>query len=181
MSPLPEAGEPTKRLFFALACPEKERQAISRWRNTLGLGSGRRVPASNLHLTLLFLGDVGLSQIPAVLAAAGKVRTPGERLHVPLDRLDAWRRSAVLFLAPEQAPPELLRLAYDLEQAVQPLGLTPSHDDYRPHLTLVRDYRAAPPEAITPPEFVITASHFTLFESRKGAYVPLKEWPLRKG
>jgi 2'-5' RNA ligase len=173
-----ESGEPSKRLFFAIACPAEQRQAISRWRNTLGLGSGRRVPASNFHLTLLFLGDVGLSQLPAVLAAAATVRPPGERLRVPLDRLDAWRRSGVLFLAPEQTPPALLRLAYDLEQAVQPLGFMPDHSEYRPHLTLMRDFRGQPPEAVTAPEFVITASHFTLFESRKGDYVPVREWSL---
>ncbi|WP_263263887.1 RNA 2',3'-cyclic phosphodiesterase [Pseudomonas sp. RIT-PI-S] len=178
ISYLRDPGEPFKRLFFALACPPEQRRAISRWRSTLDLGNGRRVPAENFHLTLLFLGEVGLAHLPALLAAAASVTPPGEHLRVPLDRLDAWRRSGVLLLAPEEPPPPLLRLAYNLQQAVQPLGLLPEHTDYRPHLTLARDYRAEVPEAGSPPEFQLTASHFTLFESRKGQYLPLQEWPL---
>lgn len=178
LTPSREPTAPTKRLFFALACPVSQCQAIARWRNSLSLRSGRRTPASQFHLTLLFLGEVELSLVPAVLAAASTVRAPGSRLEVPLDRLDAWRRPGVLFLAPEQAPPRLLRLAYDLEQAMQPLGLMLKHNDYRPHLTLARDYRNPPPEAAVAPDFLITASHFTLFESHKGDYLPVQEWPL---
>lgn len=178
LAPSREPGAPTRRLFFALACPALQRQAIAHWRNSLNLRSGRRIPASQFHLTLLFLGEVELSLLPAVLAAAATIRTPSPRLEVPLDRLDAWRRPGVLFLAPEQAPPSLLRLAYDLEQAMQPLGLMPEHNDYRPHLTLARDYRTPPPEAIVAPDFFITASHFTLFESHKGHYLPVQAWPL---
>lgn len=173
-----EPGEPFKRLFFALACTPEQRQAIARWRKELPIGNGRRVPADNFHLTLLFLGEVPLPLLPAILAAAGAVKPPGEPLRVPLDRLDAWRRSGVLLLAPEQPPRALLRLAYDLQQAMQPLGLLPEHSDYRPHLTLARDYRTEVPEAPSAPDFLLKATHFTLFESRKGSYVPLQEWPL---
>lgn len=171
-------GAPFKRLFFALACPATQRQAIARWRTSLGLRSGRPIAAGQFHLTLLFLGEVELPLLPAVLAAAQGVRTPVSRLRVPLDKLDAWRRPGVLFLAPEQPPPALLRLAYDLQQAMQPLGIMADHNDYRPHLTLARDYRSPPPEAIAAPDFLITASHFTLFESHKGHYLPVQEWPL---
>lgn len=178
ISTLREPGEPFKRLFFALACPADQRRAIAGWRNTLALGSGRRVPAENFHLTLLFLGEVGVAQLAAVLAAAAAVRPPGERLRVSLDRLEAWRRSGVLVLAPAQPPPALLRLAYNLQQAMEPLGLAPEATDYRPHLTLARDYHAPEPETPEPAEFLLTASHFTLFESRKGHYLPLQAWPL---
>jgi len=173
-----EPGEPFKRLFFALACPPEQRQAIARWRKELPIGTGRRVPADNFHLTLLFLGEVAVPLLPAILAAAGGVKPPGEPLRVPLDRLDAWRRAGVLLLVPEQPPRALLRLAYDLEQAVQPLGLLPEYSDYRPHLTLARDFRTEVPEASSAPDFVLKATHFTLFESRKGHYLPLQSWPL---
>jgi 2'-5' RNA ligase len=106
------------------------------------------------------------------------VRTPGERLTVELDRLDAWRRAGVLVLAPEQTPPALLRLVYDLEQALLPFGLEDAPREFRPHLTLARDYRVPVPEATTPPEFFLRADRFTLFESHKGRYRALAEWPL---
>ena len=73
-------------------------------------------------------------------------------------------------LAPEQASPALLRLVYDLEQALLPFGLEDAPQEFRPHLTLARDYRAPVPESATPPEFFLRAERFTLFESHKGRY-----------
>jgi len=173
-----ESHEPSKRLFFALDCAPAQRRAIAQWRSALQLRTGRPVPAENFHLTLLFLGSVDVAQIADVCSAAGKVRVPGEPLRVELDRLDAWRRAGALVLASEQAPPALLRLVYALEQAMLPFGFEETSKDFRPHLTLMRDYRAPVPESTTPPEFFLRADHFALFESHKGRYRALAQWPL---
>ncbi|QXI18739.1 RNA 2',3'-cyclic phosphodiesterase [Pseudomonas hamedanensis] len=170
--------EPSKRLFFALDCPPAQRKAIAQWRAQLGLRSGKPVPADNFHLTLLFLGAVPLAQIHGVCEAAGSVRTPGQALRVALDRLQVWQRAGVLSLAPEQAPPALLRLVYALEQAMLPFGFEESTREFRPHLTLAREFRAAEPEASTPPEFLLRAERFALFESHKGRYRVLQDWSL---
>ena len=173
-----EQGEPFKRLFFALPCATAQRRAIAQWRNALGLGSGRPVPAENFHLTLIFLGSVAVAQIPGICAAAAQVRTPGEPLTVALDRLDAWRRAGVLLLAPAQTPQPLLQLVYALQQAMLALGFVDAPREYRPHLTLMRDFREPVPESETPPDFHLNARHFALFESHKGRYRSLAEWPL---
>ncbi|MEK1836210.1 MAG: RNA 2',3'-cyclic phosphodiesterase [Pseudomonas sp.] len=173
-----ESREPFKRLFFALNCAPEQRRAIAQWRSALGLNVGRPVPAENFHLTLLFLGTVGMAQIAGVCEAAANVQMPGMPLTVVLDRLEVWRRSGVLLLAPEQAAPELLRLVYALEQAMLPFGFEDTRREFRPHLTLMRDYRAPVPESATPPEFFLRADRFTLFESHKGRYRALAEWPL---
>lgn len=175
-----EQGEPFKRLFFALPCTAAQRRAIAQWRSTLGLRSGRPVPAENFHLTLMFLGSVAVAQIPRICAAAANVRTPGEALHVPLDRLEVWRRAGVLLLAPAQAPLALRQLVYALQEALLPLGLVDSPREFRPHLTLMRDYRAAVPESQIPADFQLSARHFALFESHKGRYRPLAEWALAR-
>ena len=173
-----EPGEPFKRLFFALPCAQAQRRAIAQWRSALALRSGRPVPADNFHLTLMFLGPVAVAQIEDICAVARNVRTPGKPLRVVLDRLDAWRRSSVLLLAPTQAPRALNDLVYALQQALLPLGFVDEPREYRPHLTLMRDYRAPVPESAEPPEFLINARHFTLFESHKGGYRTVAEWPL---
>jgi len=170
--------EEAKRLFFALDCPAVQRKAIAQWRGELGLRTGKPVPADNFHLTLLFIGAVPLAQINEVCEAAGQVRTPGEALRIPLDRLQVWHRPGVLSLAPEQAPPALLRLVYALEQAMLPFGFEETPREFRPHLTLARDYRAAEPESATPPEFFLRAERFALFESHKGRYRILQDWSL---
>ncbi|NUU37646.1 RNA 2',3'-cyclic phosphodiesterase [Pseudomonas sp. C2B4] len=173
-----ESHEPFKRLFFALDCAPAQRKAIAQWRSALQLRNGRPVPAENFHLTLKFLGAVATAQVADICKAAASVRTSGERLTVVLDRLDVWRRAGVLVLAPEQASSDLLRLVYDLEQAVLPFSLEGAPREFRPHLTLARDFRAPVPESATPPEFFLRADRFALFESHKGRYIPLASWPL---
>ncbi len=175
---LREPAEPSKRLFFALPCAPVQRRAIAQWRSALELRSGRPVPAENFHLTLVFLGAVAVAQIPAICAAAASVSTPGEPLRVPLDRLDIWRRSGILLLAPEHEPQALRQLVYALQQALLPLGFVEEPREFRPHLTLLRDYREPVPESNSPPSFHLRASHFGLFESHKGRYRLLAEWPL---
>ncbi len=173
-----ESHEPLKRLFFALDCAPAQRKSIAQWRSALQLRNGRPVPAENFHLTLMFLGAVEVAHIAEICTAASKVRVPGVPLKVALDRLDVWRRAGVLVLAPEQASPELLRLVYGLEQAMLPFGFEDSPKEFRPHLTLMRDYRVPVPESATPPEFFLRADCFTLFESHKGRYRALAQWPL---
>jgi 2'-5' RNA ligase len=168
---------PFKRLFFALSCGPDQRRAIGQWRAALQLRSGRPVPAENFHLTLKFLGAVDVAQIAEICSAAARIRLPGPSLTVLLDRLDVWRRAGVLVLAPGQSPPALLRLVYDLEQVMLPFGLEETPQEYRPHLTLMRDFRLPQPESSEPPEFFLRADRFTLFESHKGRYRALAEWP----
>lgn len=170
--------EPFKRLFLALECSPAQRQAIIQWRRALGLRSGKPVPSENLHLTLLFLGDVSSAQIPALCAAIDALQRPRAPLRLCLDRLQVWPRSNVLVLEPQQSPQVLNRLVYALQQALLPLGIRDQVREFRPHLTLSRDFRADVPEATAAPEFLLSARHFTLFESRKGRYWPLAHWPL---
>jgi 2'-5' RNA ligase len=53
--------------------------------------------------------------------------------------------------------------------------------DAYPHLTLARDYQPAVPEADSPPEFILIADRFALYESHKGQYRVVAEWPLEGG
>lgn len=173
-----DKGEPFKRLFFALDCTESQRRAIAQWRRGLGLRNGKPVPTENFHLTLLFLGDVETAQVPAICAAVDGLRLPSAPLRLVLDQLQGWPRSGVLVLAPRQAPPALRQLVYALQQALLPLGFIEQAREFRPHLTLSREFRGEVPEAGAAPEFFLTARHFTLFESRKGRYWPLGQWAM---
>lgn len=173
-----DKGEPFKRLFFALDCAEPQRRAIARWRRELGLRSGRPVPTENFHLTLLFLGDVDAAQVPAICAAVDSLKLPSAPLRLVLDQLQSWPRANVLVLAPQQTPPALRQLVYALQQALLPFGFAGQAREFRPHLTLSREFRGEVPEAGNAPEFFLAARHFTLFESRKGRYWPLDQWAL---
>lgn len=173
-----EPGEPFKRLFFALPCAPSPRRAIAQWRGALELGIGRPVPAEKFHLTLMFLGTVAVTQVPAICAAAVNVARASQRVIVPLDCLDVWRRSHVLLLTSTQTPLVLRQLVYALQEAMLPLGFVELPREFRPHLTLMRDYHADVPESSTPPDFRLSADHLILFESHKGQYRSVGEWRL---
>ncbi|CAK14964.1 RNA 2',3'-cyclic phosphodiesterase [Pseudomonas entomophila] len=172
------SGAPFKRLFFALSVSDAQRRALAKWRRELNLRSGKPVPADNFHVTLLFLGDVDAALVPAICAAVEPLQRPQAPLRLPLDRLQVWQRASALVLAPQQAPTALLQLVYALQQAMLPLGIEERAREYRPHLTLSRDFHTQVPEAAQAPDFLLAARHFTLYESRKGRYWPLAEWPL---
>jgi 2'-5' RNA ligase len=178
MSNRPVPNEPLKRLFFALPCDLAQRRAIAQWRSALALGSGRPVPADTFHLTLMFLGSVAVRQVPSICAAAAGVSASAECLTVSLDHLEVWRRAKILLLTPAQTPLLLRQLVYALEQALLPLGFGDIHREFRPHLTLMRNYRAVVPESATAPDFQLSSRHFALFESHKGRYRTLAQWPL---
>lgn len=170
--------KPHSRLFFAMGCTAPLRKEISQWRTSLSVRVCRRVPTANFHLTLLFLGAVDKAQIADICTSASKIKVPGKPLTVVLDRLEVWRKSGALVLAPEDPPPELMRLAYALEQSMLPFGSDQEQKEFRPHVTLARDYRHPVPEASTRPEFFLRVDRFGLYESHKGQYRLIADWPL---
>ena len=169
--------EPQSRLFFALGCPPTLRKTISHWRTSLSLRIGRPVPVANFHLTLLFLGSVDQAQVAEICTAAFKVTVPGKPMTVVLDRLEIWRKSNALVLTPGDTPLELMRLSYALEQAMLSFRFEQTRAAFQPHLTLMRDYRASVPEADEQPGFFLRADRFALYESHKGQYRVIAEWP----
>ncbi|WAB96076.1 RNA 2',3'-cyclic phosphodiesterase [Pseudomonas putida] len=171
-------GAPFKRLFFALPVTDAQQRAIAQWRRGLQLRSGKPVPSTNFHLTLMFLGDVDAVQVPAICAAVDNLARPDAPLRLLLDQLKVWPRANVLVLEPQQPPAALRQFVYGLQQALLPMGFAEQAREYRPHLTLSRDFRGQVPEASVAPDFFIAARHFTLYESRKGQYLPLAQWPL---
>ena len=58
------------------------------------------------------------------------LKVPGKRLTVVLDQLEVWRKSKVLVLTPTDAPPELMRLSYALEQTMSSFGQDQEHKDF---------------------------------------------------
>jgi len=116
--------------------------------------------------------------VPALCAAVDNLARPGAPLRLLLNQLKTWQRANVLVLEPQETPTALRQLVYGLQQALLPMGFEEQAREYRPHLTLSRDFRGQAPEAVEAPEFHLSARHFALYESRKGRYWPLAQWPL---
>lgn len=128
----------TARLFFALVPDAGVRRRIAEIQRCMDL-PGRRVPPSNLHVTLAFLGDVDVARIDELLAIGGAVSCPPCRL--TLDRQGWFPRAAVTWLGSGQAPPQLLDFRERLAAQLAQVGFGVDTRPWTPHLTLYRKMR----------------------------------------
>jgi 2'-5' RNA ligase len=172
-----------RRLFFALWPTDAVRERLAAEVQARA-ALGRAIPARNLHVTLVFLGAIPESRLPLVLDAAQSTQklTFDGKFMLHLERVEFWRRSSLVCLIAEQAPPELLAIVTSLQSGLRERGFElREHDRFRPHVTLVRDVGQGPAgAAIAPVQW--PAESFALVESRVGQrgsqYSVLEEWPL---
>ena len=127
-----------QRLFFALLPDAGVRTQLRRLQKDLGQAGGRPVPEENLHLTLLFLGNVEAEKINAVRDIAEGIA--GSPFDLTLDTFGGFRQNStrVLWLGPSEPPPELGALHQSLRRRIKKIGLRVKKEVYRPHVTLIR-------------------------------------------
>jgi len=135
----------TRRLFFAL-WPSAELAAGLAAIAAAGAQrfAGRASRRETLHLTLAFLGEVAIADLPALLAAAGRVRSGPFRLQV--DRFGFWRRNRLLWAGCAPSP-GLDALVAELGAALAAAGISwpDQQRAFTPHLTLARKLPASTP------------------------------------
>lgn len=155
-----------QRLFFALLLDEAVRKQLRQLQKDLDQAGGRPVPEENLHLTLLFLGNVEADKIDAVRAIAADIE--GEPFDLVLDTLGGFRQNnaRILWIGPSELSSELGVLHQSLRRQVRKIGLRVGKGAYRPHVTLVRkaDLRKKLPEDLEP-DIHWTARRFALISS----------------
>lgn len=123
------------RAFVALTLPESVRSELVLLQAALPLP--RRVSPENLHLTLVFLGDVPDLLLEEVHHALGALAVPGFTLRLRGLGLFGGRRPHNLHaqVAPE---PALEHLQAKVAQAVRRAGVTIDSRRFVPHVTLAR-------------------------------------------
>lgn len=109
-------------------------------RNLLPEGAGRCVPTSNLHLTLVFLGEVSDETAHCAQQVALRLHHQSAFTLV-LDQFGSWRTQQVAWLAPSVVPTPLLSLVNALQRGLQACALTPEKREFKAHVTVLRDLR----------------------------------------
>ena len=173
-------AEPSrKRLFFALWPDEEVRRGLRAVQSAMPRHGGRPVHVEDVHVTLVFLGDVELDRLPSLLDAAAGVRGSGFDLLV--DRQGYWPRPRVAWCAPSQVPEPLVALVQALSRALAGCGFEPERRPYSPHITLYRNSAGVPDAGLANPvrwpcrDFVLVESN----PAREGPrYIVLAHWPL---
>jgi 2'-5' RNA ligase len=131
------------RLFVALEIPEPVRREVAR--RVAGLRDrlprARWVDPANLHLTLLFLGQVDEAQVPVLTAALRKGFARNQPLELRLAGAGTFppRRPARVAWVGMETPGDLLALQADVsDAAVAAVGFEPEERPFSPHVTLAR-------------------------------------------
>jgi 2'-5' RNA ligase len=168
-----------KRLFFALWPDEQTRAEIDAINQSIEQ-PGRRLVPENLHVTLVFLGNVDDATADAVRREAADIQ--GHPIRLQFDELDFWQRPRVLCLTCRRQPKPLYTLVNALSRMVEayPVSLV-ERRHYRAHITLARKAQKRPRIRFQPINFC--ADHFVLVESVSTGqgvkYQVLEKWPLR--
>ncbi len=177
-SPQPAPG--TRRVFFALWPEPPLQRALAALAGALQRECGGRVMrASNIHLTLVFVGNVAAERLPELERLAAPVAAP--RFELAIDLVQYWGHNRIAWAGAREVPAGLVALVARLGERLREAGFRIDERPYVPHITLVRDARRAPhPRALDP--IAWRATDFALVESvrrdNRTAYQALERWPL---
>jgi 2'-5' RNA ligase len=142
------------RSFIAIELSAEIQAELQRVAKTLQERAGaipvRWVPVKNIHLTLVFLGDVVTSNLDT-LKDALRSQVIGQRaFEITVARLGAFpslRKPRVVWIGVD-APPELHSLQHRIAQSTERLGYPAEDRPYSPHLTLGRVGKTASAEQV---------------------------------
>ena len=167
-----------KRLFFAVWPDDNSRVRVNRLNQRIEQKGIRRLVPANLHITLLFLGNVDDDIAHAVQKQAAAIQAPSFSLL--FDELDYWPRPRVLCLTCRRQPKPLYELVNQLRGMVSAFPVRLDQRAYRAHITMARKAKQRPQLLFDP--ILIKANRFALVEScstEQGVrYRVIDSWPL---
>ena len=174
-SALPLRG--AERLFVALWPGDATRERLALAGRRL-CPQGRRVPTANLHMTLVFLGQVEPTRRKLIADAMRAACAPSFTL--ALDHCGYFSAGRIAWLGPSVMPPPLIALQGRLAANLDERGFSLEKRVFRAHVTLARD--ANRPDATNagdalPVDWRI--SSMALVRSRAARYDVLEALPMR--
>lgn len=129
------------RVFIAMDVSEEVRRNLAALTAELSplMPSARWIRAEAMHLTLKFIGHVADDHVRAIQNKLATVRSsePAEMHFRGAGCFPDLRRPRVLWVGAE-ASSKLQKLALEIEQCLEPLGIPSEEREFHPHLTLAR-------------------------------------------
>lgn len=181
------------RLFLCIELPSHARGAVARLQQEYADADGMNwVAPENLHVTLVFLGEVDPERQRDLGLRLRDVEV--QPFFLGLEGVGVFPqkgRPQVLWAGLEKVDPRLFQLHGKVEQVALDLGFEPERRRYRPHVTIARcqgraqrtvsailknnaDFGTAPFQVNS---FALYSSQLT---SEGACYSRLREFPLRK-
>ncbi len=123
------------RLFLGLPIPSELALALTRLTRAIELPQGRWTAPENIHLTLVFLGEVAEPTLPRIEHELSELHFAP--LQIKFTGLNTFPRAGVLIAEVEPARP-LLHLQAKVAASMARCGFAPEDRPYQPHITLAR-------------------------------------------
>ena len=123
------------RLFLGLPVPAELAASLLKRARALNLPDVRWTPPENVHVTLVFLGNVAEEKLGSIVLQLAGLRSPPQQ--VRLTGLGTFPRAGVLF-ADVDPSRELLTLQQDVAERMIRCGFPSDPRPYHPHVTLGR-------------------------------------------
>lgn len=172
--------KPDLRLFFAVWPEPHTLDVLAENAWLMGECShGKPVPRSNLHMTLLFLGEQPRERVADIINAANRVKAHG--FQVVCDKLRYMHDQHLIWTGVSAPDPALGRLRDSLVQEMDRAEVSFDRKRFKPHITLVRKALEAP-KSIDFHPCRWTVERFSLVVSNLGPegprYHTLRDWAL---
>lgn len=176
----------TVRVFFALwpdDRAQKQLAVLAEQLQTKSLCSGRITQAENIHLTLVFLGEVETHRLGALCMAIDGIESFRTRaFDIIIEEVRYWKHNSIVYAATREIPQELIDLVNAVQNVLFAAGFSFERRTYKPHITLMRKASChalpvlAEPIAWRAREWVLVKSEQT---SNGSLYIPIGRWPLK--
>ena len=139
-----------KRLFFALWPDDATRQKIIEFDDQLTDPRLKKVRTKNLHVTLVFLGNIESEQEENIIKASNDIFVPA--INMQFDQLTFWQQKrGILSLTSSDQPQRLIDLVKQLQDVVLEQGVELENRPYTAHITLARNLKSQPELDVNPP------------------------------
>lgn len=174
---MPAPEHTTQRLFFALWPDDTVRKALAAVvKQTAQHHQGKAMRPENLHITLVFLGNISATQRACAEAVADSINMMPFDLR--LDHLGGFKRPQVLWLGARETPDALMQLAASLNRGLRGCDIAMDDRPFSTHLTLMRKIREFNERVIEPIDWHV--DNFCLVQSLthpEGVeYKVVKQW-----
>lgn len=169
------------RVFFAIFPDEFVQKQLAHQAEILEpTCGGRRMRTQNLHLTLLFLGEVSTHRIATLQQTMKNISA--KKFELSLDRICYWKHNQIIYIQANQFPTELFFLVDSLKIALSEAGFLFDKFTYKPHVTLIRKATHSTEINLNDP-IKWHVNEWSLIQSRQTEngvdYIPLKQWNLK--
>ena len=180
-----DTKQKTVRVFFAIWPDGEAQKQLAGLAKQLGLDSlcgGRKTKAENIHLTLVFVGEVDTSEVETLTRVADEIKNSGMRaFDLVVEKICYWKRKSIVHAELSRIPPELMDLVTALQNGLSAAGFSLEQRPYKPHVTLMRNASCQTlPEL--PKSISWRAREWMLIRSEQtsdgSVYVPIGRWSL---